>query len=101
MTGLWLAWTILLGLVGLVWVSRHLDVSRYQRREHPLTPDSFDGPPTDPPPTDPPPTDPPPTDPPPAPACGAGACGAGVVSLLPFMLMGWGGMKRAVRRRRQ
>jgi chlorobactene glucosyltransferase len=43
-------WIVLLGLIGLIWLTRHLEVSRAYREQIPLRRDSFDGPPSDPPP---------------------------------------------------
>jgi len=42
-------WIVLLVLVGLIWLSRHLEVNRAYREQIPLSAASFDGPPTDPP----------------------------------------------------
>ena len=48
MTG-FIVWSVLLGLVALVWASRHLDISRAQREQLVLSSTSFAGPPTEPP----------------------------------------------------
>jgi chlorobactene glucosyltransferase len=40
-------WIVFLGLIGLVWFSRHLAVNRAHREQIPLRPDSYDGPPAD------------------------------------------------------
>ncbi len=47
MAYVWIGWVLLLGLIGLVWVVRQYDVSRYQRTANPLCPTSFEGPPAD------------------------------------------------------
>jgi cellulose synthase/poly-beta-1,6-N-acetylglucosamine synthase-like glycosyltransferase len=38
-------WSILLGLVVLIWVTRHLEINRAKREQIPLTANSYDGPP--------------------------------------------------------
>ncbi len=43
-------WSILLALIGLVWISRHLAISRGRREQIFLTPASYDGPPKNAPP---------------------------------------------------
>jgi len=43
------AWTTLLGLVALVWLSRHIPLTRSERTDRPLASDSYEGPPADPP----------------------------------------------------
>lgn len=48
-TGIWLAWCILLGLIALVWASRHLDISRARREQVPLSANAYPGPPKNPP----------------------------------------------------
>ena len=40
-------WTILLGFASLVWLARHRDVSRFQKTQRPLTPESYSGPPVE------------------------------------------------------
>ncbi|MHC4441222.1 MAG: glycosyltransferase family 2 protein [Planctomycetota bacterium] len=42
-------WTVLLGLVALVWLSRHSAVNQAQREQTPLNSDSYAGPPDNPP----------------------------------------------------
>jgi chlorobactene glucosyltransferase len=44
-----ISWTGLLALIALIWISRHSEINRAYREQIPLTPDSFDGPPSNPP----------------------------------------------------
>ena len=45
----WIIWLVLLGVVTLVWVSRHWDIAQARREQPPLSSESFDGPPENPP----------------------------------------------------
>jgi chlorobactene glucosyltransferase len=45
----WWVWVVVLWLVGLVWASRHIDISRARREQRPLDENSYDGPPASPP----------------------------------------------------
>jgi len=49
MTFLWAVWSLLLGLVCVVWLLRHVQIARHQKEEPPLHGDLYDGPPADPP----------------------------------------------------
>ncbi len=49
MIALWWIWGVLLGLVGLIWLSRHRDISKARREQVPLNSRSYPGHPKSPP----------------------------------------------------
>jgi cellulose synthase/poly-beta-1,6-N-acetylglucosamine synthase-like glycosyltransferase len=49
MTVGWVIWLVLLGAICVVWLLRHGQIAKYQRRESPLESAAYDGPPGNPP----------------------------------------------------